>query len=435
MTSDKNDSTPKSRTLSLIRTIGSTAVKAGSEALRRKMGAEDSVDISAAALRLTKGLDELKGAAMKLGQMLSIADDEEILPRGWKLALSKLQSEATPKDWSFIEPLLRQALGDLDKFQSIEHTAVHAASIGQVHRAILKNGKNVALKIRYPNLKESVHSDLENLKRLTRFANILPTNGNYDSVFEQVERIFLQELDFESERKYFEFYANAFKDNPRILVPQVITECCGEGVLATEWVDALNLTQWIAAHSGAEFEIQRNKLGTTILELILRELLELKTIQSDPNPANFLVTPEGRLVLLDFGATQKISTELSHTYRDLLLSCLRGTKAEVIEFSKKGGFLFASDSDVVTDNFVNMLMLAVEPFVNNRYEWQGCQLAKRIKQAGIKYATSSKMRAPPSEVIFVNRRILGNQMMMESLGPTILTRDLLFQILGKESSR
>ena len=177
----------KNRTFSLIKTLGSAAIKAGQETLKNKFNIDtSSVFESKAAERLVAGLDELKGVTMKFGQILSMMD-ENILPKGWKNALSKLQSEATPKDWDYIEPILLEELKNLDDFLSIETTAVHAASVGQIHKAVLQNGQKVAVKIQYPNLEKSIKSDLSNMKKIVKLLNIMPNTSNYDDLFSSVE--------------------------------------------------------------------------------------------------------------------------------------------------------------------------------------------------------------------------------------------------------
>ena len=446
-----NNDGPKSRTFSLLRTLSSTALKAGQEALKSKLekfeksekrnpddtskqsdffGKAGVIDFapSAAALRLVRGLDELKGAAMKLGQMLSLSDDD-MLPQGWKQALGKLQAEATPRSWEFIEPLIVKNLGSLDAFETIDKVALHAASIGQVHRATLKDGRAVAVKVRYPGLEKNVHSDLQNIRLMLRLANVLPTKGNFDDIFAQVERIFLQEMDFDKEHQFYEHYSSLFEGHPSFVVPKVIASCSNSAILTTTWIEGVHLSTFIDTHK-AEFDVPgpvelRDRVGSHFVDLLFTELFDFQTIQSDPNPANFLVTPDGRIGLLDFGATDVLSDTLTQNYWRLSLACLNGTKTDVIKVGLEMGLVLSSDSVEAQDSFVRMMTLTAEPFQHHSYEWRNCGLSKRLRDEVMRFSAATRLRPPPSEILFLNRRILGGQLLLEKLGPTVRARELL----------
>ena len=261
----------QSRTFSLVRTLSSTALRMGLDKMKPGKGNASG--------RLIQGLDDLKGAAMKFGQMASMLD-EQLLPDGWKEALRGLQSGATPRPFSEIIPTLNQHIPDyLSLVANIETNAVHSASIGQVHRAVLKDGRSIALKVRYPGLEDSVDSDLETLRKLLKFANVLPTQGNYDSIFERIREVFLRELDFTKEASEYEHYAQHFAGSERIQIPQVILPLSSTHTLATEWVEGTSLGTWLSQISEQSQE-KRNKLAETLLWLLVHELFQVGRIQS-----------------------------------------------------------------------------------------------------------------------------------------------------------
>lgn len=434
----KKDNDAKTRALSLIKTISSTAVKAGNEAIKRKLNlsAQSDTFMSEAALRLVKGLDELKGAAMKVGQLLSMVDDN-ILPPGWKDALSKLQSQATAKDWEFIEPIMLKEFQDLSFIKHIDKKAVHAASIGQVHKAELIDGRIVAFKVQYPNLEKNVHSDLQNMKKVVKIANLIPNMSNYDKVFEAVEKLFIQELDFFREQKFYDIYHEKFKNNPNIVVPKTIPEYCRKNILTTEWVDAISLQEWMKQNesqldNSSEYIYTRDKLGSVLLELVFTEVFHFKHIQSDPNPGNFLVTTSGQLVLLDFGATQELSEELIENYASLTLAAIHKDNQELIKVAKKMGFLHRHDPPEAKDSFIKLMEIAIEPFLEETYSWMNSKQLKRTNAESIHFMKATKFRAPNSEVLFINRRLGGNLLIMESLGPTVQAKNILLNILQKK---
>ncbi|MES2615989.1 MAG: AarF/ABC1/UbiB kinase family protein [Bdellovibrionota bacterium] len=431
---DAEKENSKQRVFSLLKTIGSTAVKAGNEALRKKlnMSSDESFSVSHAAIRLTKGLDELKGAAMKVGQILSMMD-EQLLPKGWKEALSKLQAEATPRPWQEIEPIIRAELGSLDDFSVIERESVHAASIAQVHCAYLKNGQKVAIKVQYPGLEKNIKSDLISMKRLIKLANIMPNMDNYDNLFIAAEEMFKQELDFEREKIFYDLYHKKFKNNPDIIIPKTITHLCTKRILVTEWIDGLNLQKWIDLHEDKTEE--RNKIGVLMFEVIFTEILLLNHIQSDPNPGNFLVSKDNKLVLLDFGATQVLGRDLVNSYVNLLQAGLKESRNEVLRHAKKLGFIETGDSDNIRDSFVKIFHLALEPFLVETYCWLNCSLTKRMNAETFLYMKLTKYRAPSGEILFMNRRLAGNLMLIEKLGSVFSAREIFLRILHIKKSQ
>lgn len=410
-------------------------MRAGTEKIKKKFsdaGAEDFFE-SAAALRLVKGLDELKGAAMKMGQLLSMADDS-VLSKPWREALSRLQSGATAKPWAEIKPLLTVALNGHWPFLDIEENAVHAASIGQVHRARLHDGTPVAVKIRYPGLEASVRSDLENIQRVLSLANILPSKGNYDELFERVESVFMQELNFSKEMEYYQLYKNKLSRFERIVVPEVFAEISNDSLLVTRWIEGTSLKEWMtregAPNVGAHAENLRNELGHSLIELLFFEIFEHGFIQSDPNPANFLVTTDGKLCLLDFGATEQLSPTLIKNYRALSRACIFGTKPEIIRVAEDMSLLFSTDSNEARDSFVQMMAITCEPFAHNYFDWKNCDLTQRLKTKILTFARTTALRPPPAELMFLNRRILGTQLIMENLGPMVKAREIVLRSIS-----
>ena len=410
-------------------------MRAGTEKIKKRFndsGADEFFE-SAAALRLVKGLDELKGAAMKMGQLLSMADDS-VLSKPWREALSRLQSDATSKPWSEIEPILVSALSGRWPFQQIDKTAIHAASIGQVHKGTLLDGTPVAVKIRYPGLESSVRSDLENIQRVLSIANILPSKGNYDELFERVESVFMQELNFAKEMEFYQLYKSKLSPFPRFVVPEVFSDLSNDSLLVTRWIDGTNLKDWMtregAPHVSAEVESLRDELGHSLLELLFFEIFQHGFIQSDPNPANFLVTTDGKLCLLDFGATEQLSQTLVQNYKTLSRACIFETKLEIIRAAEDMNLLFKTDSEETRESFVHMMAITCEPFTHNYFDWKNCDLTKRLKTKILSFARATSLRPPPAELMFLNRRILGTQLIMESLGPRIRARDIVLRSIS-----
>ena len=380
----------------------------------------------------SEGLDELKGAAMKMGQMLSMFDDGDLLPKGWGEALSQLQSSATPRPWKEILPLLEQALPGLDAFDHIDEEAVHSASIGQVHRGWLKNGQAVAVKVRYPYMEEFIASDITMMKRAFMVAKVLPASKGLDDIADTVEALFLQELDFAKEREYYEFYYQHFRDYSDYRVPQVIPEACTPTVLTTEWIDGENLIQWINRHEHLDDPVtqeKRNALGQKIFELMFIEMFKLHRIQSDPNPANFLVTPDEKLVLLDFGATEVLSDSLVEHYRNLCQTLMDGTPDEIEAVCMQMGMILEEDKPAAKEAFREMMALIARPFWQENFRWKDHRLAKEAYDAGRRFSLATHLRPPPANIVFLNRRATGNELILERLGPILTPKNFLPALL------
>jgi aarF domain-containing kinase len=416
----------KNRTLSLMRTVASTAARMGLDSLK---GSGKS-----APARLVKGLDDLKGAAMKFGQMASLLD-EELLPEGWKEHLSKLQSQSSARPFAEILPILDLSLPQWrTQIERIDETAVHAASIGQVHTAWLRNGQKIALKVRYPGLENWVDSDLKTLKQLLKLAGTLPKSGNYEDLFARIKALFLRELNFEAEAQEYRFYAQHFASWTDVEVPTVVDSLVSHNTLATHWKEGTNLQKWIINSQATPqlwkaSETERNSLSTTLLNILLEEILVLGKIQSDPNPANFLVTSEGKIAMLDFGATDLLPPWVKQAYLDLTVASLFGTKKDMIAICEQIGFLLPTDPDKARDAFVAMLSLAAEPFVHGNYTFKKGEIMKRVREHAFAFVTSVNFRSPPPDIVFLNRRIAGTQMLLEQLEGTLGARALLLKHL------
>jgi predicted unusual protein kinase regulating ubiquinone biosynthesis (AarF/ABC1/UbiB family) len=274
-----------------------------------------------------------------------------------------------------------------------------------------------------------VKSDIKALGRMLRFANALPSDGDFDEVFAQIEAIFLQEIDFAHEADEYERFGGHFAAEPTVVVPRVVRDLSTRLVLVTEWVEGVNVDAWLSTPAAdantAEGKRARGALTANILRVLFQEIFALGRVQSDPNPANFLVTPEGRLALLDFGATQVVEPNLLEGYRDLSRACLYGTKADVLRVSDRMGFLLPRDSAAARDAFARMLAIATEPFLREEYDFGRAGLVSRMRDVGFTFVKETGVRPPPPGIVFLNRRIVGTQMLLERVGGVTDVRSLL----------
>jgi predicted unusual protein kinase regulating ubiquinone biosynthesis (AarF/ABC1/UbiB family) len=381
---------------------------------------------SAAAERLVKGLDELKGAAMKVGQMMSL--EQDLLPAAWQTALSRLQSKSTPKPFEEIKPILLKSMGSLDAFESIDALALHAASMAQVHVGRLAStGEKVAIKVRYPGLREHVDTDLKALQKVLKVAGLIQREEEMKRILTKVREVFEQELDFRHELERTQRFAEQLSQENDIVTARPLPELCSESVLVTSWLDGVGIDDWLRAEQPSQ--AQRSRIGTLLVRCTLLEVFRFHHLQSDPNPANFLVLPGGKLGLVDFGASIDLPVSIITHYRNMAVASVDGDTATVIQAAEHIGFLKPTDSQAAQESFLKLIAMTSEPFSEAIYQWGSGNLAERIRDESMRFARLTLLRIPPEDLIFMNRRILGTAMTLEKLGPKVKGRALFDEIV------
>lgn len=262
---------------------------------------------------------------------------------------------------------------------------------------------------------------------------VLPNKNNYDQVASEIEHLLLQELDFRREREFYEFYYEALQGMPMFHVPKIYPQGCTTDVLTTEWMEGEGIDKWLARTSGKEeFDEQRNKIGQAVAEILFLEIFTLKHIQTDPNPGNFLVQPDGRLGLLDFGATQKLSTEVMEDYRLLTHGIIYEKPGEVSRASTRLNLIKRDDSEHIWDSYTRIMRIVGEPFRSETYNWKNCGLAKRVREEGMRFGMITKLRPPPAEIVFLHRRILGTQLLLENIGCQFAARGVVQKFINPQ---
>ena len=259
-----------------------------------------------AAIQLLGGMTYLRGAIMKVGQTLASYPD--ILPSQFIETLETLHFEAPPMHFSLLRELVERELGGdpEDVFDDFETTAFAAASLGQVHRARLKSGRPVAVKIQYPNIARSIRSDFRNLS-----AFLLPMrlSGDWDNLkeqFEEMRRVLELETDYEQEARFMRTARSAFGEDDEIVVPRVYDEYSTRRVLTMDYLDGLHVGDFLATNPTQE---RCDRHGSQIALATLRLYYRERLTYADPNPGNFIFLPDGRLGLIDFGCCRVLNDE------------------------------------------------------------------------------------------------------------------------------
>jgi predicted unusual protein kinase regulating ubiquinone biosynthesis (AarF/ABC1/UbiB family) len=262
------------------------------------------------AMKMVGALGQMKGAAMKLGQFASFIDTEFIPDEYREIyqeQLAKLRTDAPAMPWEKVEKVLEEEydgepLSEL--FAEFEHEAFAAASIGQVHRAELLDGRIVAVKIQYPGIAEALDADLRNAGTIVRLARALAPGLDAKAIAKELRERVMEELDYEYEAQNQRTFSRAYRDHPFIYVPEVITRLSRRRVLVTELVEGLDFEQVKALP-----DEERSRFGEIVFRGSFGSIYHLQHFNADPHPGNYILLADGRVAFLDFGMTKKLDHE------------------------------------------------------------------------------------------------------------------------------
>ncbi len=358
---------------------------------------------------IAENLSQLKGAAMKAGQLLSM-DVSDFFPAEAVEILSKLQGKAEPIDWAIVREVLVEDLGEekIADFQNLSIVPAASASIGQVHRAKL-NGREVAIKIQYPGIADSIDSDLKLLKTLAQSLFSISGRSGIEltETFEELSLVLHQEANYELERKHMTEYRALLSGVSGFIVPEAIDEYSTKRVLTMTWEDGINLNDWLKTEPPLE---QRNDIGKRLLDLYCREFFEWGLVQTDPNYGNFLIRPKTLdLIVLDFGATLRYTPEFQKGYVNLLKKIGTKNPQEIIQASIDFKLIDARENDEARDLLAQMMISSLEPFGENNqpFDFKNLEYVKRQRVLVQAFTQSLRYSPPPKKILFLHRKLGG----------------------------
>ncbi len=379
--------------------------------------------------RLVERLGSMKGAAMKFGQMLSIHGAEGFLPPEVTQILSALQKDAQPIAYRpKIEAALRAELGDnFALLESIDETAFASASIGQVHRGRMRDGREIALKIQFPDMPRVVTSDIRNLKILAAPLLMILGVRDVEPIWQELEDRLHEELDYEAEARHIKKMAALHRDNDRVIIPEVIDELSGPRVLAMSFEPGLD----DATSSGYSQEL-RDRWGRVIVETTLENLLIHRFLHADPNPGNFAYREDGRIVLYDFGCVKTVPDRLAAAYGRMARALLERRYGDVPEIVKDAG-IHMRDGSPLSVNFVkDHAFLFEQPFGGGSYRFgSDPELGDRLMRLAGDYWYESLGIVFPADILMVHRTFAGTSGNLARLGASGDWRDVLDGYLAR----
>ncbi|KAL1937976.1 hypothetical protein VTO73DRAFT_12726 [Trametes versicolor] len=396
---------------------------AASEILRRTTSGADEHAPSSLMLtegnikRLVSKLTQMRGAALKLGQFMSI-QDSHVLPPEIEDIFRRVQDSAHyMPDWQ-MEQVMRDALGPswMDTFESFDRLPFAAASIGQVHSAVLKASASpsgaparVAVKVQFPNIVNSIASDLGYVKMLLTAGKLLPRGLFLDRTIQVMKEELADECDYAREAGFVRRFGQAdhLGADPRFTVP------------------------WVWEGSTERVLRDRNDIAARIIELCLRELFVFRVMQTDPNWTNFLWNPHTRKVeLVDFGATREYSKEFIDNWLHLLSAAVAEDRDACVEWSLKLGYLTGQENEVMLDAHVKSMVLLGTPFKATTPQpftfgpgsaW--ADITAEIR-AQIPVMLQHRLTPPPRETYSLNRKLSGAFLLASRLGAEVDCRKL-----------
>lgn len=428
------DSIPTSkiqRATKLISTgvkIGGNYLKYYGEKITNPESARDNLNTNNAE-DIYDGLKNLKGSALKLAQMLSM--EKNFLPQQYVEKFSLSQFSVPPLSAPLVVKTFRKYFGKapLDLFDTFDANAINAASIGQVHKATA-NGKQLAVKIQYPGVAESIKSDLALVKPIAmKMFNIQAKDS--DKYFKEVETKLTEETNYNLEISQSEEIAKACAHIPNLRFPRYYAEFSSERVISMDWMTGRHLSEFCKSNPD---QATANKIGQALWDFYMFQVHELRKVHADPHPGNFLVDDQNNLIAIDFGCIKEIPESFYTPYFELVdpeklndpaifhakleeLEILtdRDTQAETIYFSKL---------------FKEILSLLTQPFQTETFDFSDEQFFGKLAALGEKYANDKELKKMnvnrgSKHFIYINRTFFGLFSLLHDLKAEVATKQVV----------
>lgn len=385
--------------------------------------------------RLVDKLSTMRGAALKLGQFMSI-QDSNLLPEQIEQVMLRVQNSAHYMPQWQMEKVMRQDLGTdwRSSFESFSDVPFASASIGQVHAAILSAshpsplaGKKVAVKVQFPGVRESIGSDLSNLRWLVTASALLPRGLFLDNTIRVMRRELDDECNYEREREMCKRFGEILnREESGFAVPRVVDDLCSSRVLTCEMMFGRPLTQ-----AGRYSQEKRDRIARAILDLSLRELFTFRLMQTDPNWTNFLYNERtDKIELIDFGATREYSKAFMDDWLCMLQAAISGDREVCVTWSEKVGYLTGDESDTMRAAHVDSMIALGEPFRSDApdpYPFEGQTITSRVR-AQVPLMLRERLTPPPEPTYSLNRKLSGAFLLCARLRANVSCHGLFEQI-------
>lgn len=408
-----------------------TGSAAAGDKLRRLLGADGDVTSllrSEAAHRLAAGLGEMKGLAMKIGQMMSYVDPS--LPPEYRRILALLQTQSQPTPAPEVRNIVETELASpLERvFSDFEEAPIACASIGQVHRARLRDGTDVAVKVQHPEIEAAIRADLKSASIVGKMKALALPGQDIAGLGRELEARFLEECDYRLEAERQGWFADAFRGDDVIVVPEVHRDLSTRRVLVSTFEPGLRFENFLARNPPDDL---RDRFGEALFRFYLGTLYERGVFHADPHPGNYLFREDGRLVMLDYGCVRRFEPDWLARMKGLLAAVMRDADGETIhEACVKLGIVHPTkryDRREVREFLDYMYAPGLR---EGRHRITPAYAAEAIKRIGNpKNARSMRL---PGEMLFLTRVNIGLMSIFADLGAAIDWRGLTLDLLAKD---
>ncbi len=431
--------------------LGLLQAKAGSLLLPKdQQQAHNDKALEREAKRFVEHLGELKGAYVKIGQMLALYG-EHILPVQVTSALHTLESSTTPLDWGVMRPVLVSELGqEVVSAMMIDQQALAAASLSQVHKArfdltkanFTQNADDesaICIKIQYPEIANAIEDDFKNMMQMLALARWVKSGRQMESLTKELKHYLVRETNYRYELETASKVGDLLRGDNRYQVPHYYEKACTKKVLTMEYVDGVDVTDPSVQSLSQK---RRNALAESMLELFFKEAFEWRLMQTDPNFGNYRISIDNhsdndKLVLLDFGAVHELSESFSKALQVAIMAAQEGDTPSLVEGLIALNCLRQSDSEAVKKSFAEFCQFILEPFKNSFegvpsfaidgdvYHWKASRLLKRAGRVGSQGMLVKGFTVPPSEFMLMVRKLTGVFTFVSALGAKTKSAHLL----------
>ena len=396
------------RALKLSRLAASSGSKILAQKAKQKLSntakrAAQEVTQRAVALEMLETFSEMRGVAMKLGQMLSYLED--MMPPEAQKVLAVLQRDAPAVEWSLIREQFIEEFGKPPEecFAEFDVEPIAAASIGQVHRARLHDGTRVAVKIQYPGIAEAMEADLKNAKLMSIFQRLFFFRTNVPAIMGEIESRLLDECDYRKEAAYQKAFAQRFDGHPHILVPEVHDDYSTKRVLTTSFYEGQTFYQWLESQPSAE---ERQRTARLFYRFYLGSFYMDGLFNCDPHPGNYLFQSNGKIVFLDYGCTRKYSSERRRLWINMCKSA-RADERELLEKTALEAGFIKEGVDYDYEAFRVLIRYLYQSYlVDTDYDFASLQPKTTFRQMFVDNPNIFKMDMP-ADCVFLNRITFG----------------------------
>ena len=423
-----------SRFASFGRLAGGVAggmVAEGARRLARGEGisARDLILTPGNARRMADRLSHLRGAAMKMGQMISM-DAGDFLPAELSAILATLRDQANFMPARQLDGVLKAEWGPdwRKQFRWFNPRPIAAASIGQVHKALTRDGEELAIKVQYPGIAESIDSDVDNVMTLLRLAGFAPPELEIGKLLAEAKKQLHEEADYRREGAQMEMYRQQLAATPGFVVPRFNEALTTDRILAMSFEDGTGIEEL-----SSETNERRDEIYSRLLRLVARELFEFGVMQTDPNFANFRYRRDsGDIVLLDFGACREVDPAVSNAYRAMLEAGMAGDKDRVREETIKAGFMLPIVVEKHGDRVDRMIEIVVNEMREDKpFDFGDRSFVPLLREEGWEIAQDKDTWAfPPIETLFVQRKVSGTALLGARLKARANVRRITEEVLG-----